>query len=96
MMSAEKKGPGREFDRLRQAIQALTRAIAALPSPEERVSAVGSALEAIENEAAELLQVRLTAVEEMRDAGFSYDRIAFLTGLSKARVAQLSRLSRDR
>jgi hypothetical protein len=38
--------------------------------------------------------VRLTAVRRLRDDGWSYDRIAAATGLSKGRVQQLSNLSR--
>jgi hypothetical protein len=56
-----------------------------------RVTAVGDAFAALDAELERLALVRLAAVHELRRLGWSYDRIARETGLSKGRVAQLCR-----
>jgi len=51
---------------------------------EDRVAALDAELERI-------AKVRLKAVHRLRRDGWSYDRIAAVSGLSKGRVAQLSK-----
>jgi hypothetical protein len=55
------------------------------------VRATSHILKAMRNELRRLSKLRLLALAELRASGDSYDRIAASTGLSKARVAQLSR-----
>ena len=52
--------------------------------------AVGDAFAALDGELERFAKVRLAAIAALRADGWSYDRIAAATGLSKARVAQLS------
>jgi len=61
-----------------------------------RVRAVGDAFAALDGELERLALVGLRAVQELRTLGWSYDRIAAETGLSKGRVAQLCRDPRGR
>ena len=63
----------------------------AMPDVVGRIRAVGDAFAALDGELELLALVRLAAVRELRGMGWSYDRIALETGLSKGRVAQLSR-----
>jgi hypothetical protein len=53
--------------------------------------AVGDTFAALDAELERIAQVRLHAVRRLRAQGWSYDRIAEATGLSKGRVAQLVR-----
>src|SRR5690349_4642321 len=55
------------------------------------VRAVGDAFAALDSELERIARVRLRAVHRLRRQGWSYDRIAEATGLSKGRVAQLSK-----
>lgn len=75
---------------LRTALRDALAAIGDLDRAERRVIEVGAVLHAIETETEALLAARLGAIATLRRE-HSYDRIAVLTGLSKARVAQLSR-----
>lgn len=84
------------MDRVRQTMQAVTQEVARLPSPSQRVSAASSILESLDQEASEIQKLRLEAIADLRAEGHSYDVIASLTGLSKARVAQLSRAAQTR
>ena len=59
------------------------------------VRAVGDTFAALDSELERIAAVRLDAVRRLRGEGWSYDRIAAATGLSKGRVAQLSNLVRD-
>ena len=58
--------------------------------------AVGDAFAALDRELEMLADVRLKAIRQLRSQGWSYDRIAEATGLSKGRVAQLVNASRAR
>ena len=70
--------------------------LAAIDDPLTAIRAVGDAFAAFDDELARFAQVRLEAVHELRRAGWGYGRIAEATGLSKGRVAQLSRDERAR
>jgi hypothetical protein len=59
--------------------------------PLRRIRAVGDVFAALDDEMARIAAVRLTAVRQLRRDGWSYDRLAAATGLSKGRVAQLCR-----
>lgn len=85
-----------DVDRLRASIRVLAQSVGEVPSAADRAAFASSALEALEQEATELQSLRLAAIATLRTDGYSYDRIAVLTGLSKARVAQLSRAARKR
>jgi hypothetical protein len=76
---------------VRQALQAEAAAIAAIEDPLQRITAIGDAFAGFDSELARMAKVRLTAVRELRDQGWSYDRLAAATGLSKGRIAQLCR-----
>jgi hypothetical protein len=56
---------------------------------------VGDTFAALDVELERLAEVRIAAIGQLRGAGWSYDRIAAATGLSKPRVQQLSKLSRE-
>jgi len=62
-----------------------------LEDPAARVRAVNNVLAAVEEELAALAVIRIEAVLDLRRQGWSLDRIARETGLSKARVAQIAR-----
>lgn len=62
-----------------------------LEDPVARISAVSAVLAAVEEVLAVLAQLRIVAVHQLRADGWSLDRIARATGLSKARVAQIAR-----
>lgn len=55
----------------------------------ERIKAVNDFFAQVDLELEQFADVRLEAVTELRRQGWSYDRIAKATDLSKARVAQL-------
>jgi len=75
----------------REALRDEAKRIAALKDPIAIVKAVGDAFAALDAELKRFANVRLSAIGALREAGWSYDRIAAATGLSKERVAQLSR-----
>jgi DNA-directed RNA polymerase specialized sigma24 family protein len=66
-----------------------------VPDPVAVIQTVGATFAAIDVELERLAAVRLVAVRDLREDGWSYDRIAAATGLSKGRVQQLSNLSRS-
>jgi DNA-directed RNA polymerase specialized sigma24 family protein len=70
--------------------------IAKLPDPVSIIKTVGDTFAALDGELERMAAVRLSAVRRLRDDGWSYDRIAAATGLSKGRVQQLSNDSRSR
>lgn len=74
---------------LRDAFEAEARRLRELSDPVETIKGVGDAFAAMDTELARLADVRLEAVNSLRDEGWSYDQIALSTGLSKGRVAQL-------
>jgi DNA-directed RNA polymerase specialized sigma24 family protein len=67
-----------------------------LSDPVEVCTAVGDTFAALDTELERLAEVRIAAIRQLRADGWSYDRIAAATGLSKPRVQQLSNLGRDK
>ena len=76
---------------VRTAIRGEVGRLAALTDPIAVIVAVGDAYAALDAEMEQLARVRIRAVAELRAEGWSYERIAHATGLSKARVAQLAK-----
>jgi DNA-directed RNA polymerase specialized sigma24 family protein len=68
--------------------------LAGLGEPAVVARAVGDAYAALDQELEKFAKVRQKAVAQLRRQGWSYDRIAKATDLSKARVAQISRAAR--
>lgn len=64
---------------------------ASATDPATLVRAVGLVLAAMDDELRRFTALRAAALATLRKDGASYDGIASATGLSKARVAQLSR-----
>lgn len=64
--------------------------------PVATVNAVGDVFAALDDALAEVALPRLQAIAHLRRDGWSYDRIARETNLSKGRVAQLAREARAR
>jgi DNA-directed RNA polymerase specialized sigma24 family protein len=60
-----------------------------LEDPVDTIKGVGDAFAAMDAQLGRLADVRLDAVNKLRNEGWSYDQIALSTGLSKGRVAQL-------
>ena len=60
-----------------------------LPDPVDTIRGVSAAFSAMDVELGRFATVRLEAIAKLRAEGWSYDRIADATGLSKGRVAQL-------
>ncbi len=67
-----------------------------MSDPLRQAKAVGDFFAALDAELEAVAMVRLQAVRELRALGWSYDRIARETGLSKGRVAQLVKDPRGR
>lgn len=79
--------------------EAITAEAAQLGEPEEPlavIAAVGDVFASLDDALAELALPRLKAIAELRRRGWSYDKIATETKLSKGRVAQLAREARAR
>jgi hypothetical protein len=76
---------------VRQELRTEAKRLADLGEPVVVIRAVGDAFAALDAELERIAAVRLRAVRALRRQGWSYDRIAEATGLSKGRVAQLSR-----
>jgi DNA-directed RNA polymerase specialized sigma24 family protein len=74
---------------VRKALRDEAKRLEAAGGPVEQVRAVGDAFAALDAELERVAKVRLRAVAQLRRDGWSYDRIAAATGLSKGRVAQL-------
>jgi len=79
---------------LQQAVRDEVRRLDSIDDPASQVIAVGDAFAAFDHELERIAEVRLDAIRTLRETGWSYDRIAAATGLSKGRAAQLSRDSR--
>jgi DNA-directed RNA polymerase specialized sigma24 family protein len=77
-----------EVDRLAAVEEAL--------GPVAAIQAVADVYAALDDALAELGEPRLRALATLRREGWSYDRIAAATSLSKGRVAQLAREARRR
>jgi DNA-directed RNA polymerase specialized sigma24 family protein len=92
---------GNRFGRshFRDAIQAeveRVESIAMDSDPVEAINAVGDAIAALDDALADLALPRLRAIAALRRDGWSYDKIADATNLSKPRVAQLARDALER
>ncbi len=81
---------------LRDTLRAEANRLAALGEPLAVIRGVGDTFAALDGELERLARPRLDAVRALRREGWSYDRIATATGLSKGRVAQLARDQRGR
>lgn len=80
---------------LRAAIEAEAETLAAIEGSVARIDASSDLLAAVDDAMNAVRNVRLNAVAELRAAGWSYDRIAEASTLSKSRVAQLVEELRD-
>ena len=60
------------------------------------IDAVSEAIAAIDEHLDVVRQLRWDAIVSLRDEGWSYDRIAAATSLSKTRLRQLAGEARDR
>ena len=60
-------------------------------NPEEIAKDATNALARLEEQIAEQSTIRRQAVHELRAQGWTYDRIAALLGVTKARAQQLSK-----
>ena len=67
-----------------------------IEGPLARIAAVGDVYAALDDALDVIALPRLRAIAELRAQGWSYDRIAVATELSKGRVAQLVRAAGDR
>jgi DNA-directed RNA polymerase specialized sigma24 family protein len=83
--------PGALSEELRTALRAEAARLDAIEEPVAAARAVGDVFAALDAELERVAAVRLNAVRALRREGWSYERIADATGLSKGRVAQLSR-----
>lgn len=83
--------PGSLSPRLQTAIAIEATGLASLADAADQVRAVSDFYAQLDFELEQVAAVRLDAVRRLRGAGWSYVRIAEATGLSKERVAQLSR-----
>lgn len=88
--------PGAISEDLRQAIAAEAASARAVEGLIARIDATSDAIAAIEDAVDEIREVRLSALVALRGDGWSYDRIAAASTLSKSRVRQLAHEARDR
>lgn len=88
--------PGQLSPQLLEAITDEAQRVSDLEEPLVVIAAVGDLFASLDDALAELALPRLRAIAELRRQGWSYDRIAAATELSKGRVAQLSREARAR
>jgi DNA-directed RNA polymerase specialized sigma24 family protein len=79
---------------VRAALRGEAQRLADLGDPVAVIRATADTFAALDAELERIAAVRLAAVARLRTEGWSYDRIAAATGLSKGRVAQLSRAPR--
>lgn len=87
---------GKLSPELRAAITAEAADLDALEDPLKVIEAVGDTFAALDDALAEIATPRLRAIAELRRRGWSYDRIADVTSLSKGRVQQLANEARQR
>jgi DNA-directed RNA polymerase specialized sigma24 family protein len=80
---------------LRGAVRDEAKRIAGLKDPIEIITAAGDTFAGLDSELERIADIRLSAVRRLREEGWSYDRIATATGLSKGRVQQLSNAARQ-
>lgn len=88
--------PGKLSPQLQAAISQEACRLGEPEEPLEVIAAVGDVFASLDDALAELALPRLRAIADLRRQGWSYDRIATETNLSKGRVAQLAREARAR
>lgn len=88
--------PGQLSPELSDAISAEAASLDALDEPLAVIAAVGDTFAALDDALAEIALPRLRAIALLRRQGWSYDRLAAATDLSKGRVAQLAREAQQR
>lgn len=88
--------PGKLSPELQKAITAEAVRLSEPEDPLSVIAAVGDVFASLDDALAELALPRLKAIAQLRRQGWSYDRIAAETMLSKGRVAQLAREARAR
>jgi uncharacterized protein YerC len=76
---------------LRQALRGEATRLARVEDPLARIRAVSDTFAAMDAELARFADVRYAAIVQLRRQGWSYERLAAASGLSKARIAQLRR-----
>ncbi|GAB3868878.1 hypothetical protein GCM10028801_45440 [Nocardioides maradonensis] len=81
---------------MRAAIEAEAARLGAIEAPLDAVAAVGEVFNGLDDVLDELSVPRLRAIARLRAEGWSYERIAESTRLSKGRVAQLAREAKRR
>jgi DNA-directed RNA polymerase specialized sigma24 family protein len=88
--------PGQLSPEVREAISAEAANLSELGDPLAIIAAVGDTFAALDDALAEIALPRLRAIAQLRRQGWSYDRLAAATDLSKGRVAQLAREAQQR
>lgn len=89
--------PGETLSKdLADAIAAEGANLLAIEDPIATIEAVARIWVALDDALEAISEPRLRAIATLRAQGWSYDRIAGATSLSKARVAQLAREARER
>ena len=88
--------PGKLSPQLQEAITAEALRLGEPDEPLDVIAAVGDVFASLDDALAELALPRLRAIADLRRQGWSYDKIATETNLSKGRVAQLAREARAR
>lgn len=81
--------PGALSDELRTAIAAEAQQLAQIETLVGRIDGVADVIAAVEGALDGVRAVRLDAIAQLRRAGWSYDRIAAVSSMSKSRVKQL-------
>ena len=81
---------------MRVAIDEEVASVAAIEGAIARIDDASDVLAAVDEAMGAVRAVRLAAVTELREAGWSYDRIAAASSLSKSRVKQLVEEGRER
>ena len=81
---------------LSEALVAEGARLEAIAGPLETIAAMGDTYAALDDALDAVALPRLRAIAQLRAQGWSYDRIAAATDLSKGRVAQLARAARER
>lgn len=88
--------PGQLSEELKAAIKNETEHLESIGDELELIEAVGNTFAALDDALEELALPRLKAIAELRRQGWSYDRLAAATPLSKGRIGQLAREARQR
>lgn len=88
--------PGDLSQQLRDAIAAEAELLSQVETDLAMVDAVSETLAAVEEELDAVRMLRWEAIASLRAQGWSYDRMAAATSLSKTRVRQLAAEARER